>query len=442
MKDFIPASLLAPSLDVFCGFDQMGLTAQGLRHEPRLADGNFGATTIVCRAIERVEDRFCHRCGSQGRVRDSRLRSLTHLPFGERPTKLLVRFRRYRCDQCAHIWSQSLTRVASPRSPLTRTAARWAFYSLAINKLSVAAVARHLALSWDATWKAIKDLATPVFNNPQRLEGVKAIGIDEHAWRHRPGRDPYQTVIVDLTPVIENTGPARLLDMIDARASPAIDAWLAGLDQSYRHTIEAAAMDGLAAYKKAVTNQLDYTTIALDPFHVVTWAGAKVTAIRQRLSHEIYGRRGHTGDPLYHTRKILLTSTDYLTTKGRTKLAALFDNSEYNELHTAWRIYQDIIHAYRHPDTTIGQMRMSRVIETIKPGTNQTISEIASLGRTLASRRTDILAAFDHPHLTNGPVEAINGRIEHLRGIALGFRNPHNYKIRALIHSGQPHLHP
>ncbi|MFL3896334.1 transposase, partial [Pseudomonas aeruginosa] len=29
---------------------------------------------------------------------------------------------------------------------------------------------------------------------------------------------------------------------------------------------------------------------------------------------------------------------------------------------------------------------------------------------------------FDRPGTSNGPTEAINGRLEHLRGTALGFR--------------------
>ncbi len=32
----------------------------------------------------------------------------------------------------------------------------------------------------------------------------------------------------------------------------------------------------------------------------------------------------------------------------------------------------------------------------------------------------------------NGPTEAINGRLEHLRGSALGFRNLTNYIVRSL----------
>ena len=35
------------------------------------------------------------------------------------------------------------------------------------------------------------------------------------------------------------------------------------------------------------------------------------------------------------------------------------------------------------------------------------------------------------------PRQAINGRPEHLRGIALGFRNLTHYTIRSLIHTGR-----
>ena len=54
------------------------------------------------------------------------------------------------------------------------------------------------------------------------------------------------------------------------------------------------------------------------------------------------------------------------------------------------------------------------------------------MGRTLKRPAGDILAYFDHPHTSNGPTEAINGRLEHLGGIAQGFVNPHHYRLRCL----------
>lgn len=72
------------------------------------------------------------------------------------------------------------------------------------------------------------------------------------------------------------------------------------------------------------------------------------------------------------------------------------------------------------------------------------LPELASLGRSLKRRSGDILAYFDREGTSNGPTEAINGRLEHLRGSALGFRNLANYIARSLLESGgfSPVLHP
>ena len=69
--------------------------------------------------------------------------------------------------------------------------------------------------------------------------------------------------------------------------------------------------------------------------------------------------------------------------------------------------------------------------------------EITSLGRRLKKPADDVLAYFDHPSTSNGPTEAINGRLEHLRGLALGFRNLTHYIARALLETGgfRPRLH-
>jgi len=62
----------------------------------------------------------------------------------------------------------------------------------------------------------------------------------------------------------------------------------------------------------------------------------------------------------------------------------------------------------------------------------------------LKKRSADVLDYFDRPGTSNGPTEAINGRLEHLRGSALGFRNLTHYIARSLLETGgfRPRLHP
>jgi transposase len=63
---------------------------------------------------------------------------------------------------------------------------------------------------------------------------VRVIGVDEHVWRHTRRGDKYVTVIIDLTPVRDGTGPARLLDMVEGRSKAAFKAWLAERDKDWR----------------------------------------------------------------------------------------------------------------------------------------------------------------------------------------------------------------
>ena len=156
------------------------------------------------------------------------------------------------------------------------------------------------------------------------------------------------------------------------------------------------------------------------------------------------GHRGHKDDPLDSARRTLHTGADLLTDKQRDRLVALFKLDEHVEVEATWGIYQRMIAAYRHPDRTTGRELMVKLIDSLSHGVPAVLGELITLGRTLKRRAEDVLAYFDRPGTSNGPTEAINGRLEHLRGSALGFRNLTNYIARSLLETGgfRPRLHP
>ena len=122
----------------------------------------------------------------------------------------------------------------------------------------------------------------------------------------------------------------------------------------------------------------------------------------------------------------------------------MFADEDHAAVEITWRVYQDIVTAYRDPDPKAGRRTLNKVIESIARGVPAALTELRKLGSTLNRRAGDILAYFDHPRTSNGPTEAINGRLEHLRGSALGFRNLTNYIARSLLETGgfRPQLHP
>jgi transposase len=146
--------------------------------------------------------------------------------------------------------------------------------------------------------------------------------------------------------------------------------------------------------------------------------------------------RGRTGDPLYAARRTLHTGADLLTDKQTQRLQALFTGNEHVEVEATWGIYQRMITAYRHPDRAQGRELMHQLIQAVSDGVPAALTELRKLRRTLKQRAGDVLASADRPGTSNGPTEAINGRLEHLRGSALGFRNLTNYIARSLLETG------
>jgi transposase len=55
--------------------------------------------------------------------------------------------------------------------------------------------------------------------------GANALEISRRCWRHTRRGDKYVTVIIDLTPIRDGTGPARLLDMVEGRSKQVFKTW-------------------------------------------------------------------------------------------------------------------------------------------------------------------------------------------------------------------------
>jgi transposase len=422
------AGFACADVTTFCRLDELGLEVTGQQLSTDRA-------VLACRVTD--EDHWCRRCGEQGSPRDSITRTLAHEPFGWRPTTLLVTIRRYRCAGCRHVWRQDTSRAAEPRAKLSRRGLRWALEAIVCQHLSMSRAAEALAVSWNTANNAVLAEGQRVLiADPARFDGVAVIGVDEHVWRHTRRGDKYVTVIIDLTPVRDKTGPARLLDMVEGRSKKAFADWLAQRPQDWRDRVEVVAMDGFSGFKTATVEELPEAATVMDPFHVVRLAGNALDECRRRVQLTTCGHRGRSSDPLYRSRRTLHTGADLLTDRQKARLDALFTGDTHVEVEATWHMYQRTVAAYREPDRRKGRAMMAALITTLSTGVPRPLQELITLGRTLNKRAADVLAYFDRPGTSNGPTEAINGRLEHLRGSALGFRNLTNYVARSLLETG------
>ena len=95
---------------------------------------------------------------------------------------------------------------------------------------------------------------------------------------------------------------------------------------------------------------------------------------------------------MLHTRFCLLTLGQQY------QIIDLFSSAEHVALKITWSAYQNIINAYRAPNTRTGKAMTEAEINTLtSTRVPRGLTGLMTLGRTLKRRSRDILAYFDHP---------------------------------------------
>ncbi|MDQ3989118.1 MAG: ISL3 family transposase [Actinomycetota bacterium] len=387
--------------------------------------------------IETTADRVgCPACGAVATAKDRRPTWVGDLPIAGRPVVLCWVKRIWACDHqpCPkRTWTETHEAIG-PRAVLTERAATAAVGQVRVGA-TVAGQARALGVSWHTVMRQVRHLGVPVVKDPARLDGVTAIGVDEHAWQHAGlrRRTQYATGIVDLTP----GRPARLLDVVPGRSGAALRAWLAARPADWRAAITTAALDPFRGYATALGDQLPDATRVLDPFHVCKLGLTALDEVRRRVQQHTLGHRGHAQDPLYRARRLLRRRADRLDQRGWDRLRARLEDGDPNgEVTAAWAIAQDLMAAYATANPATGRAHADKVITD---ALSCPVPEVQRLGRTLRAWRPELLAFFDtHRAASNGPTEAVNLLIETTRRTGHGFRNFDNYRLRLLLAHGLP----
>ena len=209
-----------------------------------------GRAVLACRVPG--PGQWCRRCGCESLVCDTVIRQLAHEPLGWRPTTLAVTIRRYRCAECSHVWRQDTTLPAEPRAKLSRRGLRRALEAIVVQHLTVARIAAGLSVAWNTV---LAEGKRALIDDTTRFDGVTAIGVDEHVWRHTRRGDKYVTVIIDLTGIRGGIGPGRLPGMVQYRSKQAFKTWLSQRPKDWRDGIEVVAMDGFTGFKTAITDR-------------------------------------------------------------------------------------------------------------------------------------------------------------------------------------------
>jgi transposase len=245
-------------------------------------------------------------------------------------------------------WTKQHPAIAA-RACLTERARQWAFEQVGSRDAAVEWLARAFGVGWATIMRIVTARGKPVVDDPQRLDSVTAVGVDEIAFQRATGTHStwYATGIADLSP----DGPARLLDVVEGRSGTVLAAWLAQRDEQWTARIATASLDPFRSYVTALARQLPAAVRVLDPFHVVKLGLSAGDEMRRRVQHDQTGHRGRAGDPLYRIRRRLRRRADRLTERAGQRLRdGLVAGDSTGEVTAAWSIAQDLMACYHTRD--------------------------------------------------------------------------------------------
>jgi transposase len=373
----------------------------------------------------------CMGCGVPATPHGRRTVRVRDLPIGGQPVVLAWRKRIWRCreEACSvRTWTERAAAIG-PRAVLTERARAEACRRVGKDAHTVAAVARDLGVGWATIMRAVHEHGIPLVDDPMRLDGVAALGLDEtsflKATRVAPTR--YVTGLVDLE-------QGRLLDVVGDRTRAAVDRWLGARTHDWLGQVTMVALDPWRGYASALVVPLGHATVVVDHFHAIKLANTVVDQVRRRTQQATLGHRGRKRDPLYRIRKLLLTAAEQLTSRGRVRLrAGLAAGDPGGEVVAAWQGKELLRAVYAASDLARARAALERFYRW-SDGVN--VAELSRLARTVRAWEVEILAFHSTKGCSNGPTEAVNLLIKKVKRVGHGFRNFTNYRLRLLLHCG------
>jgi len=257
---------------------------------------------------------------------------------------------------------------------------------------------------------------------------VRQLGVDETSFlaANRDHATVYATGLIDLERHV-------VIDMVEGNAAADLRRWTTHADPSWLAGITVVATDLAESFRAGLSPGLAHARRVADPFHVVRVANRCVDQVRRRVQNDTLGHRGRKADPLYRIRKLLLTGSERLDERGSDRmLLGLRVGDPQDELLGAWLAKESVRDVYLADTPADAATLLDKAIVACSA---DEVPEVQSLGKTLASWRTEILAHHD-TGASNGPTEGINLCVKKVKRCGHGFRSFENYRLRVLLHAG------
>lgn len=375
----------------------------------KVTDVVFGPTTITVAVALRRRQLHCPHCDHRTRFRyDTRPCPSTwrHLDLGVWRVQVQATLRRLSCP--AHGVVVEAVPFARPGAHLTRDLDDLlAWLATRMDKTSIARLCR---VSWRTVGRACaRVVATEL--DPDRLEGLFRIGVDEISWRKH---HKYLTLVVDHDRGVVVWGA-------QGRDAKTLDGFFDELGEARAAHIQAVSLDLGPAYLKSVRAEghAPRAIVCADVFHVVKLVGDALDEVRRdlwqglrRLPDDRWAR------DFKGSRWALLKNPEDLTDAQAAQLTRLRRNRG-----GIWRAYEmkEQFRAIFNGDLTRAEAAVL-LDRWCARAQRSRLAPFVKAARTMRHRRELILNAIEHG-LSNGRVEGLNTKVRLIVRRAYGFHS-------------------
>jgi len=287
---------------------------------------------------------------------------------------------------------------------------------------SIKAAAGILRISWHQI-QAIQENAVHRGLTRRNDEKLRHIGIDEKNFLKGHS---YASILSDLD-------QGRVLDVVPDRTEEAAALLFNSLSGKQRASVEAVAMDMWPAFLAAGRTGLPLADIVHDKYHVATYLGKAVDAVRKKENRLFSG----AGDnPLKGTKYLWLANPDNWKKSDKQTFRSLAVDEM--KVGRAWSIKEAFRHFWKYRYLGAAD-RFFR--SWYYWATHSRLKPVIDAAKTLKRHIKGIMNYLRH-RITNAVAEGLNSKIQSIKANARGFRNFQHYRIAILFHCGKLNLYP
>ena len=334
-------------------------------------------------------------------------RTLRTLPIGSKKVFIVVKVRRFYCEQCGRRRFEDLL-IAERKKHYTRALERYVRELCMV--MTLRDVSRHTGLHW-ATVKAI-DRRRLRKNLPSVscLRRLRYLGIDEVSLKRR---HRYLTLVVDL-----RTG--RIVYVGEGRGERSLSPFFKRL-RRLKVPLKAVSLDMWRPYAKAIRAHFPHIALVYDAFHILAEYSRMLDALR---TQEYTRLKGPMKKIIKGTRFLLLQGQEKLSISAKKKLQTLLRLNR--NLFIAYLLKEELRRLWRFQSREEAERFF---FDWIRKALNSGIGKLVKLATRLLRHAEGILNYFRYP-ISTAMVEGINNKIKVIKRKAYGYRDVEYFKLK------------